>query len=66
MRHKRSRDPAPLRPLLSDQCFAKGLSDGISRLQTTLVEALNQEIRKVAICARSKRWFVCNLLLLSP
>ena len=52
MRHKGSREPAPLRPLLSDQCFAQGLSDEINWLQTTLVEVLNQEIRKVTICAR--------------
>lgn len=46
-----------MRPLLNDESSAMDLEEEIRWIQGTLVELLNENVRKVTICARSKRWW---------
>ena len=51
-------DPyATKRPVLDDGCSVQGLLSEIEWTQGNLVKVLDQEVRRVCICATSKRWW---------
>lgn len=42
-------------PILSDNCTPKELEDEIEWIMATLADILNNHVRVITICARSKR-----------
>lgn len=48
---------ADSRPILDDNATLESLEEEISWIQTKLVEVLDEHVRKITICTRSKRWW---------
>lgn len=45
------------RPALDDSATVERLEDEIDYIQSTLTGALESHVRKITICAQSKRWW---------
>ena len=45
------------RPCLDDDATVENLEDEVDFVQSSLTAFLNVHVRKIMICARSKRWW---------
>lgn len=57
MKWQKAREAEAARPILSDESAQQELEDEIRWLQKKLVSFLDENVRKITICARSKRWW---------